>query len=129
LGSVLGYGDFAAFGYVVTGAWAWLLAAVLAAALALAAGWAWHLDVRGWWLGIGVGAFGLASAVGSLLHPLDWNELYRAMGIDQSAAGLLDLDAWNHRIGWLMFAWMLPWVAYLLWVRRFFAQPESARRS
>jgi hypothetical protein len=127
LGSVLAYGAFAVFGHIVTGAWAWLLAAVFTFVLALATWWAWRLDVRGWWLGVGVGAFGVASAVGTLLHPLDWDELYRAMGIDPSVVAPLDLEAWADKFGWLTLVAMLPWIGYLLWVRRSFAPPAPAR--
>ncbi|GMU65251.1 MAG: hypothetical protein AMXMBFR36_15250 [Acidobacteriota bacterium] len=126
LGSVLGYGAFAIFGRVVSGAGAWLLAAVLTAALALAVAWSWRLDVRGWWLAVALWAFGLASAVGTVLHPLDWNELYRAMGMDPSVYAQLDLGAWSRQFSWLSLAALVPWLAYLLWVRRFFARPAPA---
>jgi len=123
LASGLGYGAFALFGHVVSGAWAALLAAVFTAVLLLAAWWSWRLEARGWWLAVGLGAFGLASAVGTLLHPLDWNELFRAMGMDPSVYANLDLETWNRQMPWMMLAGFVPWLAYLLWVRRFFARP------
>lgn len=123
LGSVLGYGAFAVFGYVVSGAGAWLLAAVLTAVLALAAWWSWRLEARGWWLAVGLWAFGLASTVGTLLHPLDWNELFRAMGMDPSVYENLGFEAWSRQISWLTLAAFVPWIAYLLWVRRYFTRP------
>lgn len=126
LGSVLGYGAIAPFGLLVTGAGAWLLSAVLAAVLALAAWWCWRQEVRGWWLALGEWIFGLASAVVMLLRPLDWNELFGAMDMDPSVYASLDLAAWSRPISWLTLAAFVPWLAYLLWVRRFFARPAPA---
>jgi hypothetical protein len=126
LASGFGYGAFALFGHVVSGAWAALLTAVFTAVLLLAAWWSWRLEARGWWLAVGLGAFGLASAVGTLLHPLDWNELFRAMGMDPSVYANLGLETWNRQMPWMMLAGFVPWLAYLLWVRRFFARPAPA---
>lgn len=122
-GSVLAYGAFAVFGRVVTGAGAWLLAAVLTAVLALVAWWSWRLEARGWWLAVGLCVLGLASALGTVLHPLDWNELFRAMGMDPSVYENLGFEAWGRQISWLTLAAFVPWIAYLLWVRRYFTRP------
>ena len=111
---------------MVTGAAAWILTAVFAALLVLAARWCWRRDERGWWLAVGLWAFGLASSVGMVLHPLDWNELYRAIEMDPSIYASLDLEAWSRPLTWLALAAFLPWLAYLLWVRRFFARPVPA---
>jgi hypothetical protein len=126
LASGLGYGALALFGHVVSGAWAALLTAVFTAVLLLAASWSWRLEARGWWLAVGLGALGFASAVGTLLHPLDWNELFSAMGMDPSVYANLGLETWNRQMPWLMLTGFVPWIAYLLWVRRFFARPAPA---
>jgi hypothetical protein len=45
------------------------------------------------------------------------------MGMDPNVYGGLDLAAWSGPIAWLTLAALVPWLAYLLWVRRFFARP------
>lgn len=123
-GTVLAYGALPVFGLVLTGARAWLLAAVLTAILAFAARWSWRLEPRGWWLSLGLWVFGLAATVGMLLYPLDWNELTRAMGIDPSVYADLGLESWMRQMPWLTLITLVPWLAWLLWVRRFFTRPE-----
>jgi hypothetical protein len=123
LGSAVGYGALAVFGHLVSGAWAWLLSVVLAVVLALAARWSWRLEARGWWLAVGVWALGLASALWTLVHPLDWNEAFRVMKMDPGVYANLGIEAWGRQFSWLTLVAFVPWLAYLLWVRRFFARP------
>lgn len=123
LGSAVGYGALVVFGHLVSGAWAWLLSVALAAVLALAAWWSWRLEARGWWLAAGEWAVGLVSALWTLVHPIDWNEAFQVMKMDPSVYASLDLQAWSRPIAWLTLAVFLPWLAYLLWVRRYFARP------
>jgi hypothetical protein len=126
LGSAVGYGALAVFGHLVSGAWAWLLSVALSAVLALAAAWSWRLEARGWWLAAGEWAVGLASALWTLVHPFDWNEAFRVMEMDPGVFANLGIEAWGRQISWLTLVAFVPWLAYLLWVRRFFARPAPA---
>jgi hypothetical protein len=125
-GSVLAHGALALFGRVVEGAAALVIAGSLAAVLAVAAAWSWRLELRGWWLSVGVWTFGFASSVGAILRPLDWNEVYRAMDMDPGLLAEIGLDAWNRQFAWLTLAAQVAWLAYLLWVRHFFRRPAPA---
>lgn len=114
------------FGALLTG---WL-AAVLCIVLGLVWLWAaWRLyrrDLAGWWIVVGsVVLFSLSSVLTYSRHSI--SELYTLMGYSEAQMALMReyaLPQWF--MTWGVLAWVLPVLAYLLYIRRYFGPSTAA---
>jgi hypothetical protein len=115
-----GHGVMPFFGMLLTGLPGTLFCLAVAALWSYAAWLLYKLDVRGWWLIlIAMCVFWVSSLVTFAQH--DMLEMYRLMGYPQAQieqmqkTGLLA----GNRMSWLMLFSMLPFLGYLLFVRKF----------
>jgi hypothetical protein len=111
------------FGMFLTGLPGTLFCLAIAALWSYAAWLLYKLDVRGWWLIlIAMGVF-MVSALMTFAHH-DMLEMYRLMGYPQAQieqmqkTGLLV----GNRMSWLMLFSVLPFLGYLLFVRKFLSR-------
>lgn len=108
------------FGMFLTGLPGTLLYLVLAAIWGCAAWLLYRLDVRGWWLILIALVMFTTSAVVTYSHH-DIIEIYQLMGYPQAQIdqiqkiGLLT----GSRMSWLMLFSMLPFVGYLLFIKKY----------
>lgn len=123
------HGALPGFGRIVSGAAALALAVVVAAMLAWAARGAYRVEPWGWWAAAAFWSVGAASLMVTVLHPFDWEELYRRMGFaarQLGTAGPSELGGPGQAL-WLWGISLVPWLLYLIWVRRFFAAGRDSR--
>jgi hypothetical protein len=108
------------FGIFLTGVPAAMLCLAIAALWSYAAWLLYKLDVRGWWLILIALCVFMVSALMTLAQH-DMMEMYRLMGYPEAQmeqiqkSGLLI----GNRMNWLMAFSVLPFLAYLLFIRKF----------
>jgi hypothetical protein len=125
LGTATAYHVLPVFGVILGGLPALALALVLATLLALAARGTYRVAPWAWWAAAAFWLLGAASGIVTLLHPFDWKELYRQMGLSTEQFEQLGLGAFwqGSQLLWLSSLGLLPGLLYLAWVRRFFFGP------
>ncbi len=118
---VAGHGVMPFFGIFLTGVPGALLCLAIAALWSYAAWLVYHLKPQGWWLIlIALIVFMVSGLMTFARH--DVLEMYQLMGYPQAQidqmqkTGLLT----GNRMGWLMAISVLPLLAYLLFVKRYF---------
>jgi len=121
---LVGHGVTPFFGMFLTGVPGTLIYFVMALVWSYAAWSLYHLEQRGWWvLLLAMVLFGLSSLLTYAFH--DVTEMYRLMGYPEAqvqqmqAIGLFS----GHRMVWLTGLSMLPFLIYLLWIKRFLHRP------
>ncbi|MEI7733696.1 MAG: hypothetical protein WCO56_29290 [Verrucomicrobiota bacterium] len=108
------------FGMFLTGLPGTLFCVAIAVLWGYAAWLLYHLDVRGWWLILIALVVFMASALLTYAHH-DIVEMYQLMGYPQAQidqiqkTGLLT----GNRMNWLMSASMLPFLGYLLFIKKY----------
>ncbi len=127
LGVALGYRVLAVFGFILTGLPALVLGLALAVLLALMAPATYRLAPWAWWAAAAFWCLGAASVVATAFHPFDWWQLYRQMGFNTEQLEQTGLGALlqSNRLVWISSVGFLPWLLYLVWVRRFFFTPAG----
>ena len=123
---IVGHGVMPFFGMFLTGLAGSLLCLVMAALWACAAWWLYKLDARGWWLILIVFlVFMLSTLLTYARH--DMIEMYHLMGYPEAQieqiqkTGLLT----GNRMNWLMTFSMLPFLGYILFIKKYF-RPETS---
>jgi uncharacterized membrane protein len=120
-------GVFPLFGIFVAGAIGPSVILVIAGAM-LYAGWGlYRLRLPAWWLLLAVHLFVGASTVVTFWHA-DLLSLYTAMGLDHQVAIAASQFGQLALIKWFYPVWFLPWLGWILYVRRYFpkASPPAA---
>jgi hypothetical protein len=111
------------FGMFLTGLPGALFCLAIAALWSYAAWLLYKLDVRGWWLILIAMCVGMMSGLMTFAHH-DMLEMYRLMGYpgaqmeQMQKTGLLV----GNRARWLMSFSVLPFLGYLLFIRKFFSR-------
>lgn len=125
LGIAAGYRTMALFGLIITGLPAFAIGLGFAILLAFTARAAYRLAPWAWWSAVSLLGLGIASVVATAFHPIDWAELYRQMGFDAGQLEQLGVLALlrDNRLLWFSSLSLVPFLIYLLWVRRFFFPP------
>jgi len=102
-----------------------LLCLVLAALWAYTAWRLYKLDVRGWWLVLIVFLVMLVSTLLTYARH-DLIEAYQLMGYSQAQIDQLQKTGLltGHRMNWLMVICMVPWLGYILFIKKYF-QPKT----
>ena len=124
---IAGHGVMPFFGMFLTGLPGSLLCLAMAALWAYAAWLLYKLDVRGWWLILIAFLVVIVSTLMTYEHH-DLIEVYRLMGypevqIEQiQKTGLLA----GHRMNWLTMFFMVPFLAYILFIKKYFRPRASA---
>jgi len=123
---VVGHGVMPFFGIFLTGLLGSLLCLAVAGLWVYASWLLYKLDVRGWWLIlIAFIIFTLSAVVTYARH--DLIEMYRLMGYPEAQieqiqrVGLMT----GHNIIWLTMSFMLPFLAYILFVKKYFKPKTS----
>ncbi len=129
LALAFGYRVLPAFGVIFTGWTALAGSLVVAALLAFIARASFRMEPSAWWAALMLWVVGAASSAITFLRPFDWQELYRQMGVPVEQYQRMGLGQfWEQRAWvWLVAASFVPTLAYLVWVRRFFAAPGDPR--
>jgi len=118
---VTGHAVIPFFGMFLTGLPGALFCLAVAAIWGYAAWWLYHLDVRGWWLILIALLMFTASGLLTYAHH-DIVEMYQLMGYPQAQidqiqkSGLLT----GNRMSWLMSFSILPFLVYLLFIKKYF---------
>lgn len=122
---ITAHGVMPFFGMFLTGPAGSLLCLVLAAVWAYAAWLLYKLDIRGWWLILIVFlVFFLSSLLTYARH--DMIEAYRLMGYPEAQIEQIrKINLFTgHGMSWLMGFCMAPFLAYILFIKRYF-QPKT----
>jgi hypothetical protein len=123
--SIAAHGVMPFFGMFLTGLPGSLLRLVMAALFVYAAWLLYKLDVHGWWL---VLITLLVMLVSTLLTYArhDVIEVYQLMGYSQAQIDQLQKTGLftGHRMNWLMALCMVPWLGYILFIKKYF-QPKT----
>jgi len=124
LGVLGNFHGFPLFGMYVSGG-AGYLVVVLAAALAfyLARG-LYRLQVGAWWAAMGMLLLSAASNAVTFLGG-DVGGTYEKMGLDRRAVALIQQMFAAPYIKWMIPLSVLPWLIWLLYVRRYFTAPAA----
>jgi hypothetical protein len=118
---LMGHGVMPFFGMFLTGLPGTLFCLAIATLWAYAAWLLYKLDVRGWWLILAALVVFMASTVLTYARH-DIIEMYQLMGYPQAQmeqmqkTGLLT----GNRMAWLMSFSMLPYLGYLLFIKKYF---------
>jgi hypothetical protein len=114
-------GAFPFFGTFLSGIPGTIIYLVMAVIWAYAAWTLFRLQLRGWWLVLVVSCTWSISSVLTCLHH-DLDEMYQLMGIPhQQTAMVQQLGLFNrHVMAWSSIAFTLPFLGYLLFIRRYF---------
>jgi hypothetical protein len=118
---LIGHGVMPFFGTFISGVPGSLFCVAIAALWAYAAWLLYKLDVRGWWLIlIGMAVF-MASTVLTYAHH-DMIEMYQLMGYPQAQIDQIQKIGLfkGNSINWIMFLCWLPFLAYLLFIKKYF---------
>jgi hypothetical protein len=122
---ITAHGVMPFFGMFLSGLAGSFLCLVLAAIWAWAAWLLYKLDVRGWWL---ILLTFLVVVVSTLLTYArhDMIEVYQLMGYSEAQIEQIQKTGLftGHRMNWLMVFCMAPFVAYILFVKKYF-QPKN----
>jgi len=119
-----GHGVIPFFGMFLSGLPGSLFCLVLAGLWGAAAWWLYKLEPRGWWLMfIALLVFGTSGLLTFAQH--DLTDMYGQMGY--TAAQIEPLKATGMMTGkwmsWAMGLIMVPFLIYLLWIKKFFRRP------
>ena len=109
------------FGVVLTGPAAILGTAGMVLVWALAARWMYRVDVRGWWLVVGVFLlFGISNFI--TYSRLDMAAIVGQMGLPESQVDSMKQIPWlsGGALRWITSGFMVPILAYLIAIRRYF---------
>jgi hypothetical protein len=124
---IVGHGVMPFFGMFLTGLPGSLLCLVMAFLWAYAAWLLYKLDARGWWLILIASlVFMVSTLVTYARH--DIIEVYQLMGYPEAQIEQIrkvDLLT-SHRMNWLMMFCTLPFLAYILFVKKYFRPKVSA---
>ena len=114
-------GMFPFFGTFLAGIPGTTIYLVMAVIWAYATWTLFRLQLRGWWLVLVFSCIGSISCVLTYLHP-DPEEMYQLMGIPQQHTAMVQqLGLFNrHMMAWSSIAFTLPFLGYLLFIRRYF---------
>ena len=107
------------FGLVVTGPPGQILMLAYAATMLYAAWGMYRLKIGAWWLCLGVMLVVAISGAITLAH-VNLREIYLSMGFDAATASRAGELA--QRMKWLSLVWFLPWLGWVLYVRRYFVR-------
>jgi hypothetical protein len=114
------------FGMFLTGIWGtagWILLAILWGYAARAI---YKLEISGWWIVL-LGMC-LASISGFLTYSRhDIGELYRLIGYPEEQIALVEKFNFfkNRTLAWSTLAFSVPFVGYLLYIRKYFTRPAA----
>lgn len=113
------------FGMFLSGLPGSLLCLVLAVVWGYTAWLLYKLDVRGWWLVLIALLVVFVSTVLTYARH-DLLEAYQLMGYSQAQIDQLQKTGLltGHRIAWMMVLWMVPWLGYILFIKKYF-QPKT----
>jgi hypothetical protein len=113
------------FGMFLTGLAGSLLCLVMAALWAYAAWLLYKLDVRGWWLILMVFLAFLVSTVLTYARH-DMIEVYGLMGYPEAQIEQIQKTGLfsGHQMTWMMLFCMAPFLAYILFIKKYF-QPKA----
>jgi hypothetical protein len=116
------------FGVILSG-WSGSLAYFILAALWIYCAFAiYELEPAGWWLVLGSMCLASVSAWITFSR-IDLPELYQQMGYSQAQVQMMTQMSFleGRNLGYLSAAAMIPFLAYLVWVKRFFrsARPKT----
>lgn len=121
-----GFAILPLFGNFVVGPVA-IVVCLLVALLFLWAAWAlYRLDIKGWWIAVVVPIiFSISTVLTYSRH--DINEFYRLMGYPEAQITMMQkyaMPEWFFT--WSGVIWMLPVLAYLVYIRRYFRKVQTA---
>jgi len=115
------------FGVFLSGITGGAARLVIALLWAYAARALYRLELAGWWiLLVGTCLFSVSAFITYLRH--DLNEVYRLMGYPETQIAQLEkLNVFHGpMLAWSTLAFAIPFVVYLLFVRRFFTRPAPS---
>ncbi len=124
LGLLGGSRGFPFFGTVVTGGSRLLLMLLFAALFLYLARGFYLLRIPAWWLALALLVVGLASNLVTFWGT-NMGDTYLKMGIDPRAAALAGQFSSTPAFKWLTLIWTVPWLLWVLYVRRYFG-PRKA---
>jgi hypothetical protein len=112
------------FGVIASGAAGWFAVLFVAGLLLYVARGLYLLQKRACWIALAMQLIGAASSIVTF-WATDLTDLYLKMGMDPQAAAatahLLALPSFR----WLFPLSIVPWLAWLLWIRRYFKNPTA----
>jgi hypothetical protein len=124
LGMLGGYRALPFFGMVLTG-WARSLFAILLAGLLMyMARGMYLLRMRAWWVALAALFVSFCSQTVTFCFS-DIGDLYRRMGLDERAAAFAGQLTAIPALKWLLPFSILPWLIWLIYVRRYFVPREA----
>jgi hypothetical protein len=124
LGLLVNFHVFPVFGIFATGA-AGYAVTVLAAGVLLYLAWGlYRLQVAAWWIALGMQLISAISGVVTFWRP-DVTELYLKMGLDHRAAAAVGDMFSVPAFTWMIPISILPWLVWLLCIRRYFIAPPA----
>jgi hypothetical protein len=106
-------------GFFVDGIARYFIAAIFAGALLYVAWGFYQLQIRAWWVALGMEVLGVASNVITFWWS-DLSEVYGKMGLDPRTAALTVQLVSDPPEKWLLTLSVIPWAIWLLCVRRYF---------
>lgn len=112
-------GVFPLFGVIATGATGYALILVLAGIWLYFARGLYQLKVNAWWLFLAVTVIMAISSTITLWHT-DMAVLNAKMGLDSRVAAMAGQTGWMNACKWMAPLWLVPWLGWLLYVRRYF---------
>jgi hypothetical protein len=108
------------FGVFVTGLTGGLLCLVIAAVWGVAGWWLYQLDARGWWLIlVAMMLFAVSGVLTYSQH--DISELYQLQGLPQAQIDQIQKMGLftGNRLGWFTALFTLPFLGYLLFIKKY----------
>jgi len=120
------HGVIAFFGIFLMGAPGKLVYLLVAGVWAYAAWALYRLDMRGWWVVFILMCLFAISAVMTFAGH-DMTQMYSLMGYPQATLDQLKNSGFltgNHLV-WLMLGGMVPWLGYLLFIRKYLRPPKE----
>lgn len=114
------------FGIFLTGLPATLASLVLAAISIWAVWLLYKVDIRGWWVALITMVLYWVSTVLTDLR-YDFNDVYRLMGYSQAQLEQLQkFTVFGQHMGWTSSLLMLPFIGYILFIRKYFLRRSVA---
>jgi hypothetical protein len=117
---------FPVFGIFVSGGTAYLVSLAAFAVLLYLAWGFYRLKIQAWWIALGLQALSLLSTAVTLWGGTDMAQIYGRMVYDPRAAAATMQLFTSPLFKVLMALSVIPWLAWLLSIRRYFAAPPSA---
>ena len=108
------------FGVFVSGLPGALFCLIVAAIWSVAGWWLYRLDARGWWLILVAMVLFMVSALLTYAHH-DISELYQLQGLPQAQIDQMQKMGLftSNRLGWLTALCSLPFLGYLLFIKKY----------